>query len=313
VPSSASEEEGDWLDRRRISFSLYIGSYIVGLGLLAVLLRWPPVLLLLWSGVGWSGCGGSSGGAGESAAISFGEALWRIKEGLVGFASRRAFLLSLPRLRWWQFWCLRQAWEVCLPTCAAGLVLDPTSFGGLLPLLAFSGVRYADVFDILLLLAMENYDVPSVRGSASSCGRTLRSPATSMTGQFLQGSGCNFHFFQGFLCKIWDVNYQKLISNATRFSPKKGVWVCISQNFLYLFCFDFRKINVRTKNFEKYTSCAKTHGGKLLPPCPTTLSPCRHGARRQDSTSGGRAARHDARTLLPSATVAGPYRRATWN
>lgn len=246
MPSSASEEEGDWLDRRRISFSLYIGSYIVGLGLLAVLLRWPPVLLLLWSGVGWSGCDGSSGGAGESAAISFGEALWRIKEGLVGFASRRAFLLSLPRLRWWQFWCLRRAWEVCLPTCAAGLVLDPTSFGGLLPLLgvlasgemgvladlvvpdlyffqrgdghrpssaarAFSGVRYADVFDVLLLLAMENYDVPSVRGSASSCGRALRSPATSMTGQFLQGSGCNFHFFQGFLCKIWDVNYQKLI------------------------------------------------------------------------------------------------------
>jgi hypothetical protein len=36
---------------------------------------------------------------------------------------------------WWQFWCLRRAWEVCLPTCAAGLVLDPTSFGGLLPLL----------------------------------------------------------------------------------------------------------------------------------------------------------------------------------
>jgi hypothetical protein len=123
------------MDRRRISFLLYIGSYIVGLGLLAVLLGWPPVLLLLWSGVGWSGCDGSSGGAGESAAISFGEALWGIKEGLVGFASRRAFLLSLPRLRWWQFWCLRRAWEVCLPTCAAGLVLDPTSFGGLLPLL----------------------------------------------------------------------------------------------------------------------------------------------------------------------------------
>ena len=60
---------------------------------------------------------------------------------------------------------------------------------------------YADVIDMLLLVPIKNY-VPSEWGSASNYGRLLRSPATSMTGQFLQGPGCNFYFFQGCLCKI---------------------------------------------------------------------------------------------------------------
>jgi hypothetical protein len=81
--------------------------------------------------------------------------------------------------------------------------------------------------------------------------------------------------------------------------------------FIYLFCFDFRKINGRTKNFEKYASGAIPHGGRSLPPRPTVLSPYRHGARWQDSTSGGRPARRRARTLPPSATATGPYRCAT--
>jgi hypothetical protein len=85
-----------------------------------------------------------------------------------------------------------------------------------------------------------------------------------------------------------------------------------SRIFLYLFWFDFRKINGRNKNFEKYTSGAIPHGGRFLPPCPAALSPCRQGARRQDSTSGGKAAQHGARTLPPNATAAGPYGRATW-
>ena len=75
----------------------------------------------------------------------------------------------------------------------------------------FSSVTvYADAIDMLLLVPIKNY-VSSGRGSASSCRRLLRSPATSMTGQFLQGSGCNFCFFQRYLCKIWDVNYQENI------------------------------------------------------------------------------------------------------
>ena len=71
-------------------------------------------------------------------------------------------------------------------------------------------LRYADAIDMLLLVPIKNY-VSLGRGSASSCRRLLRSPATSMTGQFLQGSGCNFCFFQRYLCKIWDVNYPENI------------------------------------------------------------------------------------------------------
>jgi hypothetical protein len=33
--------------------------------------------------------------------------------------------------------------------------------------------------------------------------------------------------------------------------------------FLYLFCLDFRKINGRIKNFEKYTSGVVPHGGRI--------------------------------------------------
>jgi hypothetical protein len=82
-----------------------------------------------------------------------------------------------------------------------------------------------------------------------------------------------------------------------RFSPLGELALRI---FLYFFCFDFRKINGQTKNFEKYTCAAKPHGGRHLPLCrtagaslpprPTTLSPCRRGVRRQECTSGGRAA-----------------------
>jgi hypothetical protein len=39
----------------------------------------------------------------------------------------------------------------------------------------------------------------------------------------------------------------------------------IREFFLY-FLLDFRKINGRTKNFEKYTSGAKPYGGWVLPP-----------------------------------------------
>jgi hypothetical protein len=34
--------------------------------------------------------------------------------------------------------------------------------------------------------------------------------------------------------------------------------------FLYIFFFGFRKINGRTKKFEKYTSTAKPHNGKFV-------------------------------------------------
>jgi hypothetical protein len=55
--------------------------------------------------------------------------------------------------------------------------------------------------------------------------------------------------------------------------------------FLYLICHDFRKIFGRTKIFDKCTSGVVPHGVRLLPPYPTVLSPCRRGARRQESIS----------------------------
>jgi hypothetical protein len=74
--------------------------------------------------------------------------------------------------------------------------------------------------------------------------------------------------------------------------------------YIYLICHDFRKINGRIKIFEKCTPVAAPHGGRLLPPHPATLSPCRRGAQWQDPSSG-------ARILPPSGTAAGLYRRAT--
>jgi hypothetical protein len=74
--------------------------------------------------------------------------------------------------------------------------------------------------------------------------------------------------------------------------------------FLYLICHDFRKINGRIKIFEKCTSGAVPHGGRLLPPYPTALSPCRRGARRQESGSCAKAGQRGARTLPPSGTAA---------
>jgi hypothetical protein len=81
--------------------------------------------------------------------------------------------------------------------------------------------------------------------------------------------------------------------------------------FLYLICHDFRKINGRIKISEKGTSGVVPHGGRLLPPHPTTLSLYRRGAWRQELGSDARAGQRGASTLPPSGTAAGPYRHAT--
>jgi hypothetical protein len=70
--------------------------------------------------------------------------------------------------------------------------------------------------------------------------------------------------------------------------------------FLHLICHDFRKIIGRTKTFEKYTSGVVVHGVRLLLLHPTALSPCRHGARRQESVSCASA----------GSAAPGPCRRA---
>ena len=51
----------------------------------------------------------------------------------------------LPHLCWYCCQCLQRVWEVCLPTCEIGLVLAPTSFGGLfsfMGVLLFGGARW---------------------------------------------------------------------------------------------------------------------------------------------------------------------------
>jgi hypothetical protein len=66
---------------------VYIPSPIrhrLGLGFPAVLVRWPPTLLLLLIGVGRGACGGFGGGVGETEAPSFRVDPWRIKRALVG-------------------------------------------------------------------------------------------------------------------------------------------------------------------------------------------------------------------------------------
>lgn len=58
-----------------------------------------------------------------------------------------------------------------------------------------SVLEYVNVFDMLFVLPFKTYSVPSDKGSASSWIRLLRSPATSTTGQFLQGLECIFLLF----------------------------------------------------------------------------------------------------------------------
>jgi hypothetical protein len=70
---------------------------------------------------------------------------------------------------------------------------------------------------------------------------------------------------------------------------------------IYIFFFDFRKINGRTKKFEKYTSAATaavvSHGGGRRAPLAagprgTALGPCHPAPRRQAPTvvpPGGKA------------------------
>jgi hypothetical protein len=52
----------------------------------------------------------------------------------------------------------------------------------------------------------------SSSGGWSASTTLFRPSATSAAGRSLQGHGCNFHVFQGCLCKCWDVvNHQRYI------------------------------------------------------------------------------------------------------
>jgi hypothetical protein len=67
--------------------------------------------------------------------------------------------------------------------------------------------KHIGVSDVLLLVLMKTFDVPSSEGWSASMS-LLRPSATRTTGRILQGHECNLYFFQRGLSKIWDVNYQ---------------------------------------------------------------------------------------------------------
>jgi hypothetical protein len=62
------------------------------------------------------------------------------------------------------------------------------------------------VFDVLLSVPMKIFNVSSSGGWSASMS-LLPPSATRTTGRVLQGLECNLYFFQGRLCKMWDVNY----------------------------------------------------------------------------------------------------------
>jgi hypothetical protein len=97
---------------------------------------------------------------------------------------------------------------------------DAMASGHLLP--GRSAVlRHVDVFNMLLMVALENCVVSwSERGSASGSS-WLRSPVSRTTGRFLEGQSCNFLFIQECLCKIWNVNFEDYICNRNPVSQKK--------------------------------------------------------------------------------------------
>jgi hypothetical protein len=70
--------------------------------------------------------------------------------------------------------------------------------------------RHVGFPDVLLLVPLQNIEAASPERWPAS-GRLLWSPATRMTGSSLQGLDCNSLVFQGCLCKLYDVNYQKFI------------------------------------------------------------------------------------------------------
>jgi hypothetical protein len=86
----------------------------------------------------------------------------------------------------------------------SGWFSSSTASGGLFPLLGDSSSGAPG------LLVIEAPD-PLLSDDVLAVGHLARPSATGTTGRNLQGLGCNLFYFQGCLCKLWDVNYQKLL------------------------------------------------------------------------------------------------------
>ena len=222
-------------------YILFPSSFLLlrlGLGFPAVL-RWLPVLLLLWSGVGEGGCGGS-GGVGETRASSSRGVRWRIKWDLVGSGGLRGALVLgvfpfAPSLDFVGTGDIfeRYGYQLGKP----GWIPTTTFSGGLLPfwvfyspvcwwasacpaprcpvkrwLLAFSPGMCVQRFHCMFVWACcpwcQSKLVLCLHREGCRLQRLLRPPAMETTGKGLQGLVCNFYFLQGCLCK-WVVNHWK--------------------------------------------------------------------------------------------------------
>ena len=165
--------------------------------------------------------------------------------GEVFFATRPVRLVySFRFVVGWEFFCSGSAMmDRVYQLEKLGWCLDPTFSGGLHPLLGvfFSGVLgltlpvasvpfftgeemafgclprpahsstswHVGFPNVLLRVPLQNFEASSGRWTASAC--LLRPPATSTTGSSLQGLVCNSIFFQGCLCKLYDVNYHIIL------------------------------------------------------------------------------------------------------
>ncbi|CAN6314273.1 unnamed protein product [Urochloa humidicola] len=105
-------------------------------------------------------------------------------------------------------------------------LLDDSSLGtpGLLVIEAPDPLLSGDVFrpvhssitwhvglpNVLLMVPLKIFIVLRREGGRLH-GRQLRPSVTRTTGRNLQRLCCNLFYFQSCLCKLWDVNYQKLI------------------------------------------------------------------------------------------------------
>jgi hypothetical protein len=89
------------------------------------------------------------------------------------------------------------------------------------------------------------------------------------------------------LTRKLDLTIQSKKESSIDLSGKKLLDRIIERGnfFIYLICHDFQKINGQIKIFDKCTYGVVPHSVRLLPPHPTALSPCRRGARRQESIS----------------------------
>ena len=86
---------------------------------------------------------------------------------------------------------------------------DPLYTGDVIRLVRSAITRHVGVPDMLLMVPMKISDVLRRKGGRLH-GRQLRPSATGTTGRNLQEFGYNLFYFQNYLCKLWDVNYQKL-------------------------------------------------------------------------------------------------------